>query len=59
MGQYWPQMNTDERRSRADAGTLELEISNLILGEVPEPAGCSQLSASVFIRVHLWLPIIV
>jgi len=52
-------MNTDERRSRADAGTLEHEISNLILGEVPETAVCSRFSASVFIRVHRWPPIIV
>jgi len=52
-------MNTDERRSGADAGNLEHGISNLIVGEVPETAGCSQSSASVFIRVHLWPQIIV
>jgi len=59
MGPYRPQMDTAERRSGADAGNREREISNLTLGEVPETAGCSQLSASVFIRVHPWPPIIV
>jgi len=52
-------MNTDEHRSRADFGHFERGISNLIGGEVPEAGVVAQLSASVFIRVHPWLPNIV
>jgi len=52
-------MNTDERRCRAEFGHFERGMSNLIGGEVPEAGVAAKLSASVFIRVHPWLPKIV
>jgi len=52
-------MNTDEHRSRAEFRSLERRILNLMIDRVPETVVHAQPSASVFIRVHLWPPIIV
>jgi len=52
-------MNTDEHGSRAEFRSLERRILNLIIDGVRETVVQAQSSASVFIRVHLWPPIIV
>jgi len=51
-------MNTDEHRSRAEFRSLERRILNLMIDGVPETGVHARSSASVFIRVHLWPPIL-